>query len=58
MTQIIVNTEDVEGTVENNAIVYYNGEPFKVVDANYRDEKGEGVLLEVIMLEPSSDYIH
>lgn len=46
--KIIVNASDIEGEIRESSIVYYNGEPFIVVNAHYSDEKGEGVILESI----------
>ncbi|MNJ90193.1 hypothetical protein D3C87_77870 [compost metagenome] len=43
--QIVVSPEDVPGA-QNGAEVQYNGESFKVVDANFSDEVGPGVVLE------------
>lgn len=43
--QIIVNPEDVPGAEEGSTIEF-NGEQFKVVDANFSDEVGPGVVLE------------
>ncbi|MGG7622216.1 hypothetical protein [Bacillus coreaensis] len=46
--KIIVNADDIEGVIKEGSIVYYNGEPFTVINAHYSDEKGEGVILESI----------
>lgn len=43
--QVIVNPEDVPGAEEGKTIDF-NGEQFKVVDANFSDEMGAGVVLE------------
>lgn len=43
--QIIVSPEDVPN-VKDGQTVEFNGEQFKVVDANYSDEIGPGVVLE------------
>ncbi|MDF2533983.1 MAG: hypothetical protein K0R18_140 [Bacillales bacterium] len=43
--QIIVSPEDVPGAQEGSE-VQFNGESFKVVDANFSDEVGPGVVLE------------
>ena len=43
--QIIVSPEDVPN-VQDGQTVEFNGEQFKVVDANYSDEIGPGVVLE------------
>jgi len=43
--QIIVSPEDVPGA-EQGATIEFNGEQFKVVDANFQDEIGAGVVLE------------
>lgn len=45
--QIIVSPEDVPGAT-NGAEVQLNGETFKVVDANFSDEIGQGVVLEKV----------
>lgn len=39
---------DVLSTTEQDATVEFMGEQYKVVDANYSDEKGPGVLIEKI----------
>lgn len=46
MQQCIVNRKDLKGLVKNGSVVRYNGEPFFVVDVCYKDENGEGVLIE------------
>jgi hypothetical protein len=46
--KIIVNADDIEGVIKEGSIVYYNGEPFTVINAHYSDEKGVGVILESI----------
>lgn len=45
--QVIVAPEDVPGAEEGKEIEF-NGEQFKVVDANFQDEVGPGVVLEKI----------
>lgn len=45
--QVIVSPEDVPGAV-NGSEINYNNAMYKVVDANYQDEVGAGVVLEKV----------
>lgn len=45
--QVIVNPEDVPGA-QDGATIEFNGEQFTVVNANFEDEMGKGVVLEKV----------
>lgn len=44
----IVNAKDLVGEIKDGTIVYFNGEPFEVVETHYHDELGDGVLIQSI----------
>lgn len=48
--QIILNREDIPN-VEQDSIVEYKSVQYRVVNANYQDEKGEGLLLEKVSMK-------
>lgn len=54
---IIVSEEDIEGIIENDAFVRFKGERFRVVNANYEDEYGRGVVLQSVGGEKSRDFL-
>jgi hypothetical protein len=48
---VIVNAKDLVGDISNGSLVYFNGEPFRVLNALYTDEHGAGVEIESIYNE-------
>jgi hypothetical protein len=48
---VIVNAKDLVGDNSNGSLVYFNGEHFRVLNALYTDEHGDGIEIESIYSE-------